>query len=137
MRSIGRLAEALTSSYDLFAIAERVFLLSDDGQLLLLNHERLRGIIDRAFAAVQLVQRDGRYEKDLHRLDLSRQDLADVMSELLKIIPAGPAHLETKKLTSGQADEIKLRLLQGEPVQSVAAHYGVSIEQVKGMRQAA
>jgi hypothetical protein len=137
MRSITRLAEALTPIYDLFAIGERVFLLSDEGQLLLLNHDRLRGIIDRAFAAVQLVQRAGRYEKDFHRLDLDRQSLADIMTELLKVIPLGPSHLETKKLTEGQADEIKQRLRQGEPPQSIAVHYGATIEQIKSMRPAA
>jgi hypothetical protein len=137
MKSIARLAEGLVAAYDLYAVEARVFLLSDTGQLLLINHDRLRGLIDKAFAAVQLVSREGKYVKDFHQLDLSRQDLADLLDEILKLVPLGPSHLETKKLTPGQADEIKQRLQQGEPPDSIAVYFGITIQHVKSLRMAA
>jgi hypothetical protein len=118
-------------------MADRVYLLDGEGQLLLINHDRLRGLINQKFATVRLVLREGKYQKDFSRLDLGRQDLTDLTSELLKLAPLGPSQMVTRALPPMERDHAIQRLRQGEPVETIAAAYRVSAAEIKQLRGAA
>jgi hypothetical protein len=138
-RSIERLAAALADEYSgaLFAVADRVYLLDEaTGQLLIVNHDRLRELIAQRFTAVRLLMRDGRYEKDFFGLDLSRQDLTDILGEIGQLAPTGPSQMMTRTLTPMQKDHAVQRLRQGEPAASVAHAYATTVAEIQALRSA-
>jgi hypothetical protein len=135
-RGIVRLAEALGAAYDLFAVSDRIYGLHE-GQLLLINHDRLRILINQKFGTLQLARRDGKWEKFLDDISLSRQDLADIISELLKILPFGPTEMVTRVLSATEKDHVQQRLRTGEPVETIAAAYKVTPAEIRALRSAA
>ena len=135
--SLKKLAARLVDELDLFVTSDRVFLFDADAneQLQPINVHLLRELIDRNYYDIQLIQRDGRWQKDPRQLSLTRQDLIDTMGEILKLAPPGP--FSVRQLTPMQIDHAYQRLRQGESAPSIARSYNVPVDAVLALRNAA
>ena len=132
-KGVHQLVTVLNERLEFFNVSDRLYEFNEAaGTLSPMSVQRLRELIDEHLCDTHLVQIGGKWVREFHRLQIPRQDLIDLMAELLKVAPIGPA--ETRPLSLAQQDWVIQRLNQGEQPASIARDYKLSVEQVTALR---
>jgi hypothetical protein len=132
-KGVQLLVATLNDKLEFFNVSDRLYEFNETaGTLTPVSIQRLRELIDEHLCDTHLVQISGKWVREYHRLQVTRQDLIDLMAELLKVAPIGPA--ETRPLSLAQQDWVIQRLNQGEQPASIARDYKLSVEQVTALR---
>jgi hypothetical protein len=132
-----RLVDAIADKLvlELFALDGRLFWLSDANQLTPMNRRLLGDLIARHFVTVRLASGANGPHPEFLSLEIDGQSLIDVMDALASRVAKGPS--QPRVLSEQKKQEIRYRLKVGEPRESLAKAYDISLADIKAAMAAA
>jgi hypothetical protein len=99
------------------------------------NNEAVRTLVAERYCSVRWVLRSDRHELERFPIDLSRQQVTDLISMIIPRCAKGPAR--SRDLSESERQQVIDRVRMGEAQVVVAKAYAISLEDIRGIMAAA